>query len=219
VAITSQYDVVGTGYLPTEYDVEADAATAGYFLTAAAITGGKVTVPALPGPDLQADARLVTVLYEMGCAVETHGDDVTVTGPDGPLHGGTFDLTDFSDMAPTVAVLGAFADSPVEVTGVGFIRGKETDRIGAVVAELRRLGLDAREEPDGFTVEPGPIRPATVQTYGDHRMAMAFALVGLRAPGVQIADPGCVAKTFPGFWHLLDGLRDPSQGGTMVHRS
>jgi 3-phosphoshikimate 1-carboxyvinyltransferase len=129
------------------------------------------------------------------------------------------DMADISDTAQTLAVVAAFAEGPTRVTGIGFIRGKETDRVRAVVTELRRLGVDAEEEPDGFVVRPRPIRPATVQTYDDHRMAMAFALVGLRAPGVQIADPSCVAKTFPGFWAFLDELRAPSAAGAMVHPS
>ena len=90
--------------------------------------------------------------------------------------------------------------------------------MGNVVAELRRLGIDAEEEADGFTVQPGPMRAATVQTYDDHRMAMAFALAGLRVEGVQIADPSCVAKTFPGYWRLLEELRDPPEAGAMVRR-
>ena len=92
--------------------------------------------------------------------------------------------------------------------GIGFIRGKETDRIAAVVRELRRLGIDAEEADDGFTVQPGRPVPAVVHTYDDHRMAMSFAVLGLATPGVSIADPGCVAKTFPGFWDLVDRLRD-----------
>lgn len=209
VAVTSRFDVVGDGYLPTEYAVEADAATAAYVLAAAAITGGTVTVPGLPTADLQADVALVDVLEAMGCTVTWAGRDVTVTGPDGPLRGGTFDLTAYSDMAPTVAVLGAFADGPVEVTGVGFIRGKETDRIAASVAELRRIGVAADETPDGFVVRPdGPPRgPAVIETYDDHRMAMSFALVGLVVPGISVADPGVVAKTHPGFWADLERLR------------
>ena len=129
------------------------------------------------------------------------------------------DLRDISDTAQTLAVVAAFAEGPTRARGIGFIRGKESDRIGAVVTELRRLGIDAEEEPDGFTVHPGPLRPALVQTYDDHRMAMAFALAGLRSRGVSIADPGCVAKTFPGYWQLLDELRRPSGSGTMVHPS
>jgi 3-phosphoshikimate 1-carboxyvinyltransferase len=208
VAVTSQFDVVGSGYLPTDYAVEADAATAGYLLTAAAITGGTVTVPGLPTADLQADVALIDVLEAMGCTVAWQGRDVTVTGPPGRLRGGTFDLTAFSDMAPTVAVLGAFADGPVEVTGVGFIRGKETDRIAASVAELRRIGVDADETDDGFVVRPGAEpHGAVIETYDDHRMAMSFALVGLVVPGISVADPGVVAKTHPGFWADLERLR------------
>jgi 3-phosphoshikimate 1-carboxyvinyltransferase len=106
-----------------------------------------------------------------------------------------------------LATIAPFADGPVSLTGIGFIRGKETDRIGAVVTELQRLGIQATEKPDGFVVHPGQPQPGTVQTYDDHRMAMAFAVLGLRAPGIAIADPEVVGKTFPRFWDVLDGLR------------
>ena len=206
------FRTAGGGYRPTDHTVAADAATAGYLLAAAAITGGTVSVPSLPSAELQADAEVVDVMEAMGCRVDRAGDGtVTVTGPpDGRLRGGsTFDLTAFSDMAPTVAVLAAFADGPTAVTGVGFIRGKETDRIAASVAELRRVGVPAEETDDGFVVRPdGPPRgPATIETYDDHRMAMAFALVGLVVPGISVADPGVVAKTHPGYWDDLDHLR------------
>jgi 3-phosphoshikimate 1-carboxyvinyltransferase len=199
----------GGGYRATEYAVEADAATAAYLLTAAAITGGTVTVPDMPSTALHADAELVDVLEAMGGTVTRVGGDVTVAGPaGGRLRGGTFDLTAFSDMAPTVAVLGAFADGPVEVTGVGFIRGKETDRIAASVEQLRNIGVDAEETPDGFVVRPGTTpHGAVIETYDDHRMAMSFALVGLVVPGISVADPGVVAKTHPGFWADLERLR------------
>ncbi|HEY7070541.1 MAG TPA: 3-phosphoshikimate 1-carboxyvinyltransferase, partial [Acidimicrobiales bacterium] len=111
-----------------------------------------------------------------------------------------------SDTAQTLAVVAPFADGPVRIGGIGFIRGKETDRVRAVATELARCGIDVAEDDDGWTIEPGTVRPATVQTYDDHRMAMSFALVGLRVPGVEIEDPDCVAKTFPGFWTVLDGL-------------
>ncbi|HXH59713.1 3-phosphoshikimate 1-carboxyvinyltransferase [Iamia sp.] len=203
------------GYRATTYPVEPDAATAGYFLAAATITGGRVRVPDLPPAALQADAELVDVLGAMGATVrrDATGTEVVgpAAGPDGRVHlrGGTFDLTAFSDMAPTVAVVAAFADEPVRVTGVGFIRGKETDRIAASVAELRRCGVDARETDDGFVVRPGGAGPhgAVIETYDDHRMAMAFALLGLVVPGLSVADPGCVAKTHPGFFVDLDRLR------------
>ena len=98
------------------------------------------------------------------------------------------------------------SNKPVTITGIGFIRRKETDRIGAVVAELARCGIEATEDDDGFTIRPGRPAPATVRTYDDHRMAMSFALLGLRAPGIEIADPGCVAKTFPTFWDVFETL-------------
>jgi 3-phosphoshikimate 1-carboxyvinyltransferase len=124
---------------------------------------------------------------------------------------GEVDLSAMPDMAQSLAVVAAFADGPTRVTGVAFIRGHETDRIAAVVRELRRCGVDADEEPDGFVIRPGssPPRPARVVTYDDHRMAMSFALVGLRVPGIEIEDPGSVAKTFPGYWDVLDRLRQP----------
>lgn len=114
-----------------------------------------------------------------------------------------------SDVAQTLAIVATQADSPTRVTGIGFIRAKETDRIAAVVTELRRLGIDATEEPDGFVVRPGSgaPNPCVVSTYDDHRMAMSFALLGLRYPGITIADPKCVAKTYPSFWHDLGQVR------------
>jgi len=142
----------------------------------------------------------------MGASVERGPDFVEVRGG-GPLHGVDADLRDLSDTTQTLAAVAVFADSPTRIRGVGFIRGKETDRIGATVRELRRCGIEADELDDGLVVHPGTPRPARVETYDDHRMAMSFAVVGLRAGGIEISDPGCVAKTFPGFWSALDRLR------------
>ena len=112
-----------------------------------------------------------------------------------------------SDTAQTLAAVAVFADAPTRVQGIGFIRRKETDRIAAVVRELNRCGIDAAAEADGFLIHPGMPTPAEVETYDDHRMAMSFALLGLRAPGIVIRDPGCVAKTFPDFFDVLETLR------------
>ncbi len=198
-------------YRPGAHTVEPDASTASYFLAAAALVGGRVTVEGLGAGTGQGDARFADLLAAMGARVERTDRSTTVVGT-GRLAGpGTVDLSDMPDMAQTLAVLAPFADGPTEVTGVGFIRGHETDRIAAVVAELTRLGVDARATDDGFVVRPGTPRGARVATYDDHRMAMSFALVGLRVPGVEIEDPNCVAKTFPGYWEALDGLRAPRQ--------
>ena len=210
--------VAPQAYVATAYDIEPDASAASYAFAAAAVLDGRVTVDGLGSGALQGDLAFVDLLERMGASVERGASSTTVTGTR-TLHGIEADMAQISDVAQTLAVVAAFADTPSRVTGIGFIRGKETDRIAAVVAELRRLGVDAAEEADGFVVHPGPMRPATVQTYDDHRMAMSFAVAGLRVPGISIAHPGCVAKTFPGFWQLLDELRRPRDGGTMVHRS
>ena len=155
---------------------------------------------------LQGDLAFVRVLERMGARVTIEADATTVEGT-GRLHGVEADLRDFSDTAQTLAVTAAFADTPSRITGIGFIRGKETDRIAAVVRELGRLGIRAEEESDGLVVHPGPVTPAVVETYDDHRMAMSFALAGLIAPGIEIADPDCVAKTFPDFFDVLETFR------------
>jgi 3-phosphoshikimate 1-carboxyvinyltransferase len=207
--------VVSQPYTAASYAIEADASAASYAFAAAALLGGRVRVEGLGTGSLQGDLGFVDLLEQMGAAVERRPTSTTVSGR-GPLHGIEIDMADLSDTAQTLAVVAAFAETPTRVRGIGFIRGKETDRIRAVVTELRRLGVDAVEDPDGFTVRPAAMRPATVQTYDDHRMAMSFALAGLRVPGIQVADPGCVAKTFPGYWDLLDELRSPQDDGTMV---
>jgi 3-phosphoshikimate 1-carboxyvinyltransferase len=196
------------GYEAADYAVEPDASAASYFLAAAAITGGRVRVPGLGTAARQGDAAFADVLGRMGAAVIRDESGVEVIGTD-RLRGIEIDLGDLSDTAQTLAAVAVFADGPTRVTGIGFIRRKETDRIGAVVGELRRCGIEAVEEPDGFLIHPGRPRPATVRTYDDHRMAMSFALLGLVADGIRIEDPGCVAKTFPGYFDVLEQLRHP----------
>ena len=205
-------------YRAATYTIEPDASAASYCFAAAALLAGRVTVAGLGTTSLQGDLGFVDLLARMGATVEVGDEATTVTGSR-ELLGIDADLAHLSDTAQTLAVVAAFAEGPTRVGGIGFIRGKETDRIRAVVTELRRLGVEAEEEPDGFVVRPGPLRPATVETYDDHRMAMSFALAGLRSPGVQISDPGCVAKTFPGYWTLLEELRAPSATATMVRPS
>ncbi|MCU1484339.1 MAG: 3-phosphoshikimate 1-carboxyvinyltransferase [Actinomycetia bacterium] len=191
-------------YRAREYAVEPDASAASYFFAAAAITGRAVTVEGLGEGSLQGDLGFTEVLVEMGASV-TVAESTTVVGD--RLRGIDVDLSTMPDMAQTFAVVAACAEGPSRVRGVEVIRGHETDRIHAVVTELRRCGVGAEETDDGFTIEPAPIRPATVQTYDDHRMAMSFALLGLREPGIEIADPGVVAKTFPGYWDALARLQ------------
>ena len=198
---------VGPGaYAPTTYPVEPDASAASYFFAAAAITGGTVVVPGLGSSSLQGDLGFVRILERMGCRVSQTESETRVEGPS-KLGGVEVDMSDLSDTAQTLAAIAPFASAPTRVTGIGFIRRKETNRIAAVVSELKRLGISADEESDGFVVRPGVPRPAQVETYDDHRMAMSFALLGLVTPGVEILNPNCVSKTFPDFFRTLEELR------------
>ncbi|MEX0767072.1 MAG: 3-phosphoshikimate 1-carboxyvinyltransferase [Microthrixaceae bacterium] len=199
-----------SGYLAVpNFTVEPDASAASYFFAAAALLGGSVRIDGLGTGSLQGDLAFVDLLERMGATVNRTATSTQVIGT-GTLHGIEADMGDFSDTAQTMAALAPFADSPTRITGIGFIRAKETDRIAAVVHELQRLGVTAEEEPDGFVIYPGVPHPGVVQTYHDHRMAMSFALLGLRAPGIKIADPECVAKTYPEFWNDLQSLQQSS---------
>jgi 3-phosphoshikimate 1-carboxyvinyltransferase len=188
-----------------EYAVEPDASAASYFFAAAAITGGRVTVPHLAMHSLQGDVCFVDVLERMGCAVERAEDSITVQG--GPLVGTDVGMSDISDTVMTLGAVALFAKGPTTIRNVAHIRHKETDRLAALAAELRRLGGEVEEFDDGLTITPRPLRGATVETYDDHRMAMSLALVGLAIPGVVIDNPRCVAKTYPGFFADLEKLR------------
>ncbi|HKY15320.1 MAG TPA: 3-phosphoshikimate 1-carboxyvinyltransferase [Microthrixaceae bacterium] len=212
-----RFDVAPSGYRPSDYRIEPDASTACYFWAAAAIRGGRVRVEGLHDDALQGDVGFVDVLEQMGCTVERGADHIEVRRG-GPLRGIDVDLSDISDQTPTLAVVAAVAESPSTVTGVGFIRAKESDRVGGTVAELRRLGVDAVELDDGFEVRPSRLHGGTVRTYDDHRMAMSFALAGLVVEGVEIEDPSCVDKTFPGYWKALASMRTRSLPGPSPRR-
>jgi 3-phosphoshikimate 1-carboxyvinyltransferase len=196
------------GYQGREYAIEPDASAASYFFAAAAITGGRVRVQGLGTRSLQGDRGLVYILEKMGCSLREGEDFTELRGPArGQLVGVDVNMNELSDVAQTLAVVAPFASTPTRVTGIGFIRKKETDRVGAVVTELTRLGIRADEEADGFVIHPGRARPGAVDTYDDHRMAMSFALLGLVQPGIVINDPGCVSKTFPHYFDVLETLR------------
>jgi 3-phosphoshikimate 1-carboxyvinyltransferase len=202
---TDRIRVEPGAYRPTDYAVEVDASSASYPLAAAAICGGRVTIEGLGADSLQGDARFAELLAAMGASVERTATSTSVT-VDRPLDGIDVDMADISDTVQSLAVIAPFAGGSTTIEGVGFIRGKETDRIGSVVHELRRCGVGAEELPDGLTIHPGPVSAARVATYHDHRMAMSFALIGLRVAGLEVADPGVVSKSWPGFWRHLSGL-------------
>ena len=191
-------------YQAGDYQIEPDASAASYFFAAAAITGGEVTVEGLSRDALQGDVRFVDVLEQMGCKVDWMPNGITVCG--GSLQGIEVDMNAISDTAQTLAVVAAFAEGPTTIRNIAHVRHKETDRIAALATELRRLGLEVQEHPDGLTIVPGPIHSATIQTYDDHRMAMSFALIGLRTEGIEISNPGCTDKTYPRFFEDFEDL-------------
>lgn len=188
-------------YRACDYAIEPDASAASYFWAAAAITGGNVTVDGLSAQSLQGDVAFVDCLEKMGSEVRRAADSITVIGR--PLRGIDVDMNAISDTVQTLAVVALFADGPTTIRNVGHIRHKETDRIGAVATELRKLGASVEERDDGLRITPGKLQAATIDTYHDHRMAMSFALAGLRQSGVRINDPGCTAKTYPNFFDDL----------------
>ncbi len=193
-------------YTACEYAIEPDASSAGYPLAAAAICGGTVTVPGLTDHSVQGDASFCSVLARMGCDVRQDATGTTVSRT-GPLHGIEIDMVDLSDLVPTLAAVGAFASGTTDIHGVGFIRNKESDRLGDLCGELRKAGIDASDNRDGIVVRQSAPHSATLQTHHDHRLAMAFALVGLGSSGIVIENPDVVTKSWPDFWSMIEGLR------------
>ena len=194
-------------YRPTDYAVEPDASAASYFLAAAAIRpGARVTVAGLGSDSLQGDVRFAGVLRKMGAAVEVRRDAMTVEGSD-DLGGVDADLSDMPDVAQTLAVAALFADGPTTIRGLHTLRVKETDRLAALRTELTKLGAAVTIDGDALTIDPpAEVRPAAIDTYDDHRMAMSFAVAGTRAAGVTVRDAGCVSKTYPNFLADLSRL-------------
>lgn len=193
-------------YRPCEFEVEPDASSAGYPLAAAAICGGRVTVPGLTHQSVQGDASFCRVLARMGCEIQQDATGTTVRSS-GHLRGIEVDMVDLSDLVPTLAAVAAFANSTTTIHGVGFIRNKESDRIGDLCAELRRAGIDATADSDGITVRPSRVQAATLGTHHDHRLAMSFALLGLGSSGIVIENPDVVSKSWPNFWSMIEALR------------
>ncbi len=197
----------GQGYRGGDITIEPDASGMSYFLAAAAITEGRVRIPGISGDSAQGDIGLVDALVSMGCRADIDDDSITVHGG-GTLGGIDIDMSNMPDVVPTLAVVAAYAQGRTHITGIGNLRFKECDRIEAVSTELAKMGVDVETTADTLTVHGGR-RPqgAVIDTYDDHRIAMAFAIAGLRTPGVVIRDPGCVRKSFPTFWQRLSGLR------------
>ncbi len=202
----------GLSYQAGCYQIEPDVSAACYFYAAAALTGGRAVVKNVTWRCMQGDLKFLELLSQMGCIVNDTPDGIEVRGVEGDgkqggrLRGITVDMKDFSDQTMTLAALAPFADSEVRIEDIGHIRLQESDRIHAIVTELGRLGIRCEEEREAITIYPGIPKPAVIETYEDHRMAMAFSLVGLRVAGIEILNPMCCRKTFETYFEVLDRL-------------
>ncbi|MDE0300491.1 MAG: 3-phosphoshikimate 1-carboxyvinyltransferase [Candidatus Poribacteria bacterium] len=202
----------GQKYEPREYAIEPDASSASYFFAAAALTGGRVRVNNLTSDSTQGDTRFVDILEKMGCRVNRNSSGIEVMGPE-QLTGIDVDMNAISDTALTLAAIAPFAGERVVIRNIQHTRWQETDRIHAMVTELRKLGVHVVEHQDGVEIYPSEIKSAEIDTYNDHRVAMSFSLIGLKVPGIRIKNPDCVSKTFPTYFDVLASLRQP------VHRT
>jgi 3-phosphoshikimate 1-carboxyvinyltransferase len=192
----------GGRFAAREYTVEADVSAGSVFAAAAAITGSSVVLPGIRAETLQGDVAVFPLLREMGCGVDLRADRVVVTG--GRLRGIRADMNSLPDSVPALAVTAAFASTPTTITGIGHLRLKESDRIGALERELGRIGAGVSAGAGEIRITPSPLAGCEVETYNDHRIAMCLAVAGLKLDGMLIRNPGCVSKSFPGFWTELE---------------
>lgn len=204
-ATETSFSIEPTGYHAVDYDIEPDASSASYALAAGAVTGIPLTVPGIGTRALQGDAAFAEVLARAGATVVREGERTQISCH-GPLSGRMEDMHHISDTVMTLAAIAPTFSGKTRIENVANIRIKETDRLLATVNELRRLGQHVEHGDDWLEITPGPITPAIVHSYSDHRMAMSFAILGLVRPGVSIEDPACVAKTYPTFWNDLKKL-------------
>ena len=204
----SVYEIpAGQTYMAETYHIEPDVSAACYFYAAAALTGGHVLVKNVHSTSMQGDMKFLDVLKQMGCVVREEREGIYVTGPEnGQYSGVDVDMNDFSDQTMTLAAIAPFAKTPTYIKNIGHIRLQESDRIHAIVTELTRVGIKVEEEQDAIRIHPGTPHAALIQTYDDHRMAMAFALIGLKCEGIVIDNCECCGKTFENYFSVLDSL-------------
>ena len=192
-----------------KYDIEPDVSGACYFYAMAPLLKTDVIVKGVHGKSLQGDVKFLEVLKKMGCALVETEEGICLQGGQLSQYAGVdVSMKDFSDQTMTLAAIAPFAASPTLIRDIGHIRFQESDRISAIVTELRRMGISCEEKPeaDGIMICPGPVNSAEVETYEDHRMAMAFTLTGMRAGGITILNPGCCRKTFENYFDVIEGL-------------
>lgn len=193
-------------YKAKDYQIEPDVSSACYFYAMAALTGGTTLVENIYYSSLQGDIKLLDILKQLGCTVTETYKGILVKGPKDGYYGLEVDMNDFSDQTMTVAALATFAYSKTVIKNVAHIRLQESNRILAIVTELNKMGINCIETEDGLIINPGTPKPSLVETYEDHRMAMAFSLIGLRVKGVKINNPACTSKTFENYFDIFDSI-------------
>jgi 3-phosphoshikimate 1-carboxyvinyltransferase len=203
-----RFEVAGKQtYRAGAYTVEPDGSQAGYFWAAAAVCGTAIKVNGVTSDSRQGDVNFAKLLARMGCRIAAEPDGITICG--GHLRAAEVDMGDMPDMVPTLAVVAAFAEGTTVIRNVSHLKAKESDRLAAVAHELVKMGIDARCTAEELIVKGGQPRGAAIETYGDHRLAMSFAVAGLVTPRTVILDETCVAKSFPNFWDVFEGLYEP----------
>lgn len=196
-----------------DVSIEPDLSNAAPFLVAPIVAGGRVTIQGWPASTTQVGAELAGILPRFGATVTAGDGELTVEGT-GTVTGGDLDLSRGGELAPAIVALAAFADAPSEITGIGHLRGHETDRLAALAAELTALGGEVTELPEGLRIVPRPLHAGSWRSYEDHRMATAGAIVGLAVPGVEVDDIATTAKTLPQFPQLWSEMLRHGQVGT-----
>ena len=200
-------EIDGGGYVGCQFAVEPDASSASYPFAAAAVAGGRVRVNGMRSNMIQGDSRFIDVLRQMGCEISEDQVGITVSrGTNKMLQGVDIDMSEISDLVPTLAIVAMFAKTPTRIRNVGFIRNKESDRIGDLASEMRKLGAIVIEHEDGLEISPQALHGGTCDTHHDHRIAMAFGVAGLKLPGVIIDQANVVSKSWPQFWEMLEAL-------------
>jgi 3-phosphoshikimate 1-carboxyvinyltransferase len=206
-----QFYIPQQHYHGRSFAIEGDATSAGYWWALAALTGSRIAVGNVQPSSHQGDIEFLHILERMGCTV-TRDQGVAVQGPRVLTSPGVVEMNRLPDGVMTLAVLAAVAEGETRIVNVANLRIKESDRLAAQVAELRRVGIEAEELPDGLRIRGGKPHGADIETYADHRLAMSFAILGARVPGIRIGTPECVSKSYPTFFEQLQALHSSSSG-------
>lgn len=200
----NQFSIKPSEYKSKEYVVEADVSSAGYLFALSALSGEEICISNLNKDTLQPDLEILDIFEKMGCKIDKSKEHIKIKGPKILKGGFSVSLKEFSDQALTLGCIAPFADGPIEITEIGHIRKHECDRIEALSSNLSKMGIRSETTESSIKIYPGDISPASIETFSDHRVAMAFSTMAAKVKGIEILNPSCVAKTFPNFYDVLE---------------